>query len=104
MRAAISKASSGRKNAPPPLTAAKRTIPNKKPAAKQDPPLVFGEYMNTIEAALYLRVSKQFLEGARYRADGSGPAYIKLERVVRYRKSALDAWMISHEHAADKPI
>jgi predicted DNA-binding transcriptional regulator AlpA len=60
-------------------------------------------YLTTPEAAEYLRLSKQFLEGARYRADGSGPPYIKLERAVRYRRSALDEWMTAHDHSSDKP-
>ena len=48
-------------------------------------------------------LSRQYLEGARYRGDGSGPAYIKLERAVRYRRSVLDAWMSAHDHSPDKP-
>ena len=68
-------------------------------------PIVLPEYMTTREAAAYLKLSRQFLEGARYRGDGSGPAYIKLgRRSVRYRRSVLDAWMSAHDHAPDKPI
>ena len=63
-------------------------------------PVVATEYMTTQEAAAYLKLSRQFLEGARYRGDGSGPAYIKLERAVRYRQSVLDAWM----SANDSPV
>jgi predicted DNA-binding transcriptional regulator AlpA len=62
------------------------------------------EYLTTVEAAAYLKMSRQSLEAARYRADGSGPAYIKLERAVGYRRSALDAWMTAHDHAPDKPL
>jgi hypothetical protein len=61
-------------------------------------------YLTTVEAANYLRLSRQFLEAARYRADGTGPPYIKLERAVRYRRSALDAWMTAHDHSPDKPL
>jgi hypothetical protein len=61
-------------------------------------------YLTTVEAARYLNLSRQFLEAARYRADGSGPAYIKLERAVRYRRSVLDAWMTAHDHSPDKPL
>ena len=67
-------------------------------------PVAASEYLTTREAATYLKLSRQFLEGARYRGDGSGPAYIKLERAVRYRRSVLDAWMSAHDHAADIPI
>jgi predicted DNA-binding transcriptional regulator AlpA len=68
------------------------------------PPDTTGTYLTTPEAACYIKLSKQYLEGARYRGDGSGPPFIKLERAVRYRKSALDAWMTAHDHAADKPL
>ena len=59
------------------------------------------EYLNTPEAAAYLRCSKQLLEIARHRREG--PPYHKLGRAVRYRKSALDAWMTAHEHTTRKP-
>jgi excisionase family DNA binding protein len=62
------------------------------------------EYFTTVEAAAYLRLSRQFLEAARHRGDGSGPSFIKLERAVRYRRDALDAWMAAHDHAPDKPL
>ena len=70
---------------------------------KVSAPIVASDYMTTTEAAAYLKLSRQFLEGARYRGDGSGPAYIKLERAVRYRRSVLDAWMAAHDHSPDKP-
>jgi predicted DNA-binding transcriptional regulator AlpA len=61
------------------------------------------EYLTTVEAAAYLKLSRQYLEIARHRADGSGPAFIKLARAVRYRRSALDAWMNSHNRSGDEP-
>jgi Helix-turn-helix domain len=72
--------------------------------AKVSAPIIDTDYMTTREAAAYLKLSRQFLEGARYRGDGSGPAYIKLERSVRYRRSVLDRWMDAHDHSPDKPI
>jgi len=63
-----------------------------------------AEYLTTVEAAQYLKLSRQFLEVARHRGDGSGPAFIKLQRAVRYRRSALDAWMAKHDHAPDAPL
>jgi len=66
-------------------------------------PAIASPYMTTAEAAQYLKLSRQFLEAARYRGDGSGPAYVKLERAVRYRRSVLDAWMSAHDHSPDKP-
>jgi Helix-turn-helix domain len=65
----------------------------------KEPPNVTGTYLTTAESASYLKLSRQFLEGARYRADGSGPPFIKLARAVRYRKTALDAWMAAHDHS-----
>jgi len=73
-------------------------------AAKISGPIIDTDYMTTREAAAYLKLSRQFLEGARYRGDGSGPAYIKLGRAVRYRKTALDKWMSAHDHSPDEPI
>ena len=66
-------------------------------------PVVASEYLTTQQAAAYLNLSRQYLEAARYRGDGSGPAYVKLERAVRYRRSVLDAWMSAHDHSPDKP-
>ena len=68
------------------------------------PVVVPSEYLTTQQAAAYLNLSRQYLEAARYRGDGSGPAYVKLERAVRYRRSVLDAWMSAHDHSPDKPI
>jgi excisionase family DNA binding protein len=49
--------------------------------------------MNTKEAAAYVRLGKPTLE--RFRITGDGPAYVKLGSAVRYRKSDLDAWLVS---------
>jgi len=67
------------------------------------PVVVPSEYLTTQQAAAYLNLSRQYLEAARYRGDGSGPAYVKLERAVRYRRSVLDAWMSAHDHSPDMP-
>ena len=78
----------------------------KGPAAKikiSAPVVVPSEYLTTQQAAAYLNLSRQYLEAARYRGDGSGPAYVKLERAVRYRRSVLDAWMSAHDHSPDRP-
>ena len=65
--------------------------------------VVYTDFMTTREAAAYLKLSRQFLEGARYRGDGSGPAYIKVGRAVRYRRSVLDLWMDAHDRSPDEP-
>jgi excisionase family DNA binding protein len=54
-----------------------------------------AEYLTTAEAADYLGVSRQYLEAARYRGDG--PAVTRVGRLCRYRKSALQAWMMRNE-------
>lgn len=64
---------------------------------------VVTEIMTTPEAAAYLKLSPQFLEGARWRGDGSGADYVRFGRSVRYQKSTLDAWVAKRAHSADKP-
>lgn len=49
------------------------------------------EVMTTMQAADYLQVSKQKLEIDRHK--GKGPAFCKIGRIVRYRKSDLDAYL-----------
>ena len=76
--------------------------------AKSDPPSkskivsppIASPYLTTAEAAAYLKLSRQFLEGARYRDDGTGPAYVKAGKTVRYIQSALDEWMTANVHPA----
>jgi len=59
------------------------------------------EVFDTEGAAEYLGVSRQLLELAR--VDGDGPRYAKLGRLVRYRRAALDEWLIGRErkHTAE---
>jgi len=52
------------------------------------------EIMNTVQAAAYLGISRQYLEIARHK--GNGPQYIKLARLVRYRKADLETWLSEH--------
>ena len=82
----------------------RKTKPVKKSAPIKNDSPVSSDYLRTPEAALYVKLSDEYLEAARYRGDGSGPPFIKLERAVIYRKRDLDAWMESKLHAADKPI
>ncbi len=44
-------------------------------------------------AARYIGVSKSFLNKARL--SGSGPAFLKLGRLVVYRQADIDAWLDS---------
>ena len=52
----------------------------------QDP----NDYLNTLEAARYLRLSPNTLSG--WRSHDRGPAFCKLGTAVRYKRAALDAW------------
>jgi hypothetical protein len=49
------------------------------------------KYHTPAEAADYLRSSTSTL--AKRRLLGSGPAYVRIGRAIRYRKSDLDFWM-----------
>ncbi|MDM4767279.1 hypothetical protein [Pelomonas sp. SE-A7] len=55
------------------------------------------EVFDTEGAAAYLKVSRQLLE--LLRVTGGGPRYVKLTRLVRYRKAALDEWLVDNERA-----
>ncbi len=50
-----------------------------------------SERMTTKEAAAYCKLSKKTLDG--YRCDAKGPKFIKLGRLVFYKKSDLDSWI-----------
>ena len=50
--------------------------------------------MTSLEAAKHLGVSLATLK--RWRAAGSGPEFIRMgERIIRYRETDLDRWIIS---------
>lgn len=53
------------------------------------------QVFDTEGAAEYLGVSRQLLE--LMRVTGSGPRYAKLGRLVRYRRPALDMWLVERE-------
>lgn len=55
------------------------------------------EVLDTEGAAEYLGVSRQLLE--LLRVAGGGPRYAKLGRLVRYRRAALNAWLIERERS-----
>lgn len=62
-------------------------------AAREAMPEVF----DTAGAARYANVSKQLFE--LLRVEGGGPRYVKLGRLVRYRRAALEEWLIERERA-----
>ena len=47
--------------------------------------------LSTKEAAAYVRLGANTLE--KLRLTGTGPAFLKLGRAVRYRSEDLDAWL-----------
>ena len=53
------------------------------------------EFLTTSQAAAYLGVSKPRMEG--WRCHGGGPPFTKLGRIVRYKRSELDAFMRAHQ-------
>lgn len=56
---------------------------------------VVPHVFDTESAARYVCVSRATLELLRVR--GGGPAFVKLNRLVRYRRAALDEWLLSRE-------
>lgn len=54
-------------------------------------------YFNTVQAALYLGLSRRTMEG--FRTRGGGPVYVKAGRVCRYRREDLDAWAMANRRA-----
>lgn len=58
--------------------------------APQGPPV-----MNERDAAMYTRMSAFYLRSAR--CQGTGPAFLRLGRSIRYRVSDLDEWLAEGE-------
>lgn len=56
--------------------------------------------LTTKELAKYLDIGESTL--LQYRFDGTGPAYIKLGHLVRYRISDVEAWLASRTEKAEK--
>jgi excisionase family DNA binding protein len=59
------------------------------------------KYYTPAEAADYLRSSTSTL--AKRRLLKSGPAYVRIGRAVRYRKSDLDRWMNGSAEVSGHP-
>ena len=51
--------------------------------------------LNTKELASYLGVAVSTL--LLYRAEGTGPRYIKMGRLVRYRVDDVEAWLAERD-------
>ncbi|WP_294179731.1 AlpA family transcriptional regulator [uncultured Schumannella sp.] len=55
--------------------------------------------MHSRDIATYLKVSESTL--SRWRSAGTGPPFIRLGGIARYRIDAVDAWLseLEHDHA-----
>lgn len=56
------------------------------------------ELMDTREAAAVLGVQPRTLEAWRLR--GSGPRYVQVGRLVRYRRAAIEQWLAERERSS----
>ncbi|GGZ39312.1 helix-turn-helix domain-containing protein [Asticcacaulis endophyticus] len=59
------------------------------------------QYLTTVEAAELMHLSPRTLE--KYRFRGTGPAYSKLGKVVRYSRATLEAWFVESTRRSTKP-
>lgn len=63
--------------------------------------LVVSPLMHSREVAAYLKVSESTL--SRWSSAGTGPPFLRLGGIARYRLDALDRWLdgLEHEHAPE---
>ena len=63
--------------------------------------LVVSPLMHSREVAAYLKVSESTL--SRWRSAGTGPPFLLLGGIARYRLDAVDRWLaeLEHDHAAE---
>ena len=63
--------------------------------------LVGSPLLDSREVAAYLKVSESTL--SRWRSAGTGPPFLRLGGVARYRLDAVDRWLaeLEHDHAAE---
>jgi hypothetical protein len=62
----------------------------------------FPSLLATLISAAVLAASLETTERtlSEWRIRGTGPAYIRVGRSVRYRPEAVDAWLLSQEHSS----
>lgn len=65
------------------------------PAAPQIAPAADIVWLNTVAVAEHTGFSVSWLEKAR--CEGKGPPYSKPHAAVRYLKSDVDNWLLSHK-------
>ena len=80
-------------------------MPNSHPSPKQPQPphepdvANASPFLTVVEAAAYLRVSKNYLD--KLRVTGGGPEFFRLGRKkVVYHKAHLDAWMAARRYGS----
>lgn len=56
------------------------------------------EYLTTVEAAKIIKFDWKTLR--RWRSEGTGPVYFKINNTVRYRRSEIDKWVKRREAAS----
>ncbi|QUW19503.1 helix-turn-helix domain-containing protein [Agrococcus sp. Marseille-Q4369] len=63
-------------------------------------PTVSSPLLHSRDVAAYLKVSESTL--SRWRSAGTGPPFIRMSGIARYRIDAVDAWLteLEHDHAA----
>lgn len=63
--------------------------------------LVVSPLMHSREVAAYLKVSESTL--SRWRSASSGPPFLRLGGIARYRLDAVDRWLagLEHDHASE---
>ncbi len=63
--------------------------------------LAASPLMDSREVAAYLKVSESTL--SRWRSARTGPPFLRLGGIARYRLDALDRWLagLEHAHAAE---
>lgn len=59
------------------------------------------EVMTTVEAAKFLKCSRQQLE--LWRMKGQGPSYSRIGRMIRYRRSVLLRYLADQDVRTGKP-
>jgi hypothetical protein len=60
----------------------------------QQTPITPTDNLPERDAAPYIGFSRDFLRAGRRK--GTGPAYIKVGRSIRYRREDLDTWLAKH--------
>lgn len=63
--------------------------------------LVVSPLMHSREVAAYLKVSESTL--SRWRSAGTGPPFLRLGGIARYRLDTVDRWLaeLEHHHAPE---